>query len=185
MTGVQTCALPILLAPWPEYDDDLAFPKAHARMATVMEVTRTIRYLRTEVQLPPGKKVRVVLLAGSEQSQTALNHGLATLQRLAAVEEAQITLELVEKPKQALTAVVGDIEIYLPLAGVVDLQQELARLEKELKKMDGEIARAEGKLSNAGFIAKAPVEVVAEERAKVEEYRQKRDKVHARIETLR
>lgn len=174
----------IVLAPWPEYAADLAFPDAHARMVTVMEVTRSIRYLRTEVQLPPGKKVGVILLAGSEQSQAALCHGLTTLQRLANVEEAQIILELAEKPRQALTAVVGEIEIYLPLVGVVDLQQELSRLMKEINKLDGEIARAEGKLKNVGFLAKAPEEVVTEERAKVEEYRQKRDKVQARIVTL-
>lgn len=175
----------VMLSPWPEYDAALSFTEAHARTATVMEVTRTIRYLRTEVQLPPGKKVRVILHAGSTSSRDALNEGYAMLQKLAAVEAAEIVIELRERPKQALTAVVGDIEIYLPLAGLVDLQQEMARLEKEAKRLDGELARAEGKLNNPGFLAKAPDDVVAEERAKADDYRQKRDKVRARIEALR
>lgn len=175
----------IVVADWPEYDDALAFPEAHARMNTVMEVTRTIRYLRSEVQLPPGKKVRVILHAGSDGSAAALQEGLAMLQKLSGLEDAEITRSLTEKPKQALTAVVSDIDLYLPLVGLIDLAQEVTRLEKELKKLDGELARAEGKLNNAGFMAKAPEDVVALEREKLEEYRQKRDKVRARIESLK
>ncbi|MBS3982399.1 MAG: valine--tRNA ligase [Dethiobacter sp.] len=175
----------IVLASWPEYDDKLVFSEAHDRMNTVMAVTRTIRYLRSEVQLSPGKKVRVVLHAGSESSAVALTEGIAMLQKLAGLEEAVITLALPEKPRQAVTAVVGDIDIYLPLSGLVDLAQEIARLEKELQKLAGELTRLEGKLTNPGFLAKAPLEVVAEERAKAEGYRLKWEKVHARLESLR
>lgn len=175
----------IVLAPWPEYDSKLVFPEAHARMNIVMAVTRTIRYLRSEVQLPPGKKVRLVLHAGSEGSAAALMEGVAMLQKLAGLEEAVITLALPEKPRQAVTAVVGDIEIYLPLTGLIDLAQEVTRLEKELQKLAGELARMEGKLNNPGFLAKAPQDVVAEERAKAEGYRLKWEKVHARLESLR
>ena len=95
-----------------------------------------------------------------------------------------IVTSLEEKPKQALTAVVGDTEIYLPLAGLVDLAQEVARLQKELKKLDAELKRSAGKLSNPGFLAKAPDEVVAEEKAKAEDYQLKREKVHERIKSL-
>jgi valyl-tRNA synthetase len=174
----------IVIAPYPEYDSALSFNQAHERMNIVMEVTHTVRYLRSEVQLSPAKKVRLILHAGSEQSVAALTEGKAMLQKLAALDEAVITRSLEEKPKQALTAVVGDIDIYLPLVGLVDLKQELARLQKEQKKMESELARAEGKLKNAGFMDKAPDEVVAQERAKVEDYRQKRDKIQARIESL-
>jgi valyl-tRNA synthetase len=106
------------------------------------------------------------------------------LQRLAGLEEAAVTLTLEEKPQQALTAVVDDIDIYLPLAGLVDVQQELARLQKEWEKMDSELTRAENKLKNAGFMAKAPDDVVAQERAKAEDYRQRRDKIRVRMDSL-
>ena len=150
-----------------------------------MDVTRTVRYLRTEVQLPPGKKVNVILHASDEAASAALQAGLATLKRLAAIGEAMIVSELPEKPKQSLTAVVAGVDIFLPLAGVVDLSQELLRLEKELSKLDGELTRSRNKLNNQGFLAKAPDEVVAEERGKAQEYDTLREKVLARIENLK
>ncbi|HZK23831.1 MAG TPA: valine--tRNA ligase [Oscillospiraceae bacterium] len=175
----------IMLASWPEYDPALEFSAAHERMATVMEVTRTIRYLRSEVQLPPGRKAQVILNVDSGASAQALAAGEAMLKKLANLEEMTVVRELPEQPQQALTAVVGDIEIYLPLKGLVDIEQEIKRLQKELKKLESEVARAEGKLNNQGFLAKAPQQVIAEERAKAENYRLRRDKVRERIISLR
>ncbi|EEG78169.1 valine--tRNA ligase [Dethiobacter alkaliphilus] len=174
----------IVLALFPEYDDSLDFARAHANMDVVMEVTRTVRYLRSEVQLPPAKKAKVILHTGSDAAAAALKDGTSMLQKLASLDEVEIVSTLAEKPKQALTAVVGDTDIYLPLVGLVDLEQELARLKKELKKLDAELKRSAGKLSNQGFLAKAPEEVVAEERAKAEDYQLKRDKVAERIRSL-
>ncbi|MCR3922308.1 MAG: valine--tRNA ligase [Firmicutes bacterium] len=175
----------IVLASYPEYDVTLECSEAHARMNTVMDVTRTIRFLRSEIQLPPGRKAQAIFNVGSEQSATALFEGTAILQRLAGLEKVDIVSQLLDQPKQALTAVVGDIEVYLPLAGLVDLEQEIKRLEKEAKKLESELARSSGKLKNQGFLAKAPENVIAEERAKAEDYQARLDKVRARISSLR
>jgi valyl-tRNA synthetase len=150
-----------------------------------MEVTRTVRYLRSEVQLPPGKKVQVIIKADSESSLQTLAAGEAVLQKLAGLEKLTVLRELPEQPKQALAAVVGDLEVYLPLQGLIDIEQEIKRLEKELQKLEAEVARAEGKLNNQGFLAKAPQQVVAAERAKAESYRLQRDKIRERILSLR
>ena len=107
------------------------------------------------------------------------------LQKLAGLEKVEIAQGLSQQPKQALTAVVEDIEIFLPLAGLIDIEQEIKRLEKELQKLTAEIERAEKKLQNQGFLAKAPAEVVAEERVKAENYRLRRDKIQERILSLR
>lgn len=88
-------------------------------------------------------------------------------------------------PGKAMTAVVTGAELYLPLAGLIDIEQEIARLEKEVEHLNKEVERVEKKLSNEGFMAKAPEKVVAEERAKLQDYSGKRDKVMARIAELR
>jgi valyl-tRNA synthetase len=175
----------ILLSAWPHYDESLNFPEAFTRMNTVMEVTRTIRYLRGEVQLPPSKKVNVVLHAGSVDAFAALTGGVETLKKLALIDEAAIVRELDEKPGQALTAVVSGVDIYLPLAGLIDLTLEVQRLEKELQSLESEMARCCAKLANEGFIAKAPAEVIASEREKEAEYLRRRDKTLIRLQDLK
>ncbi|NLZ39237.1 MAG: valine--tRNA ligase [Firmicutes bacterium] len=175
----------IVLAAWPEYDPAFEYQAAHDRFNLVMEVTRSIRFLRSEVQLPPGKKVELIFRVTNSESVAALQENEQILQKLAGLEKMEIVTNLSQQPKQALTAVVKDIEIYLPLAGVIDIEQEIKRLEKELQKITAEIERAEKKLQNQGFLSKAPAEVVAAERAKAENYRLKRDKIQERILILR
>lgn len=179
--GVKT----IMLSEWPEYNPAFYNTGAHARMNLVMAVTRTIRFLRSEVNLPPAKKVNVILHAGSSATESTLRAGLATLKKLALVDEAVIVRELPEKPRQALSAMADEVDIYLPLTGLVDVSQELERLGKEMKNLDAELARCTAKLANKGFLSKAPAEVVAGEQAKLNDYRVLRDKVFERIHCLK
>ncbi len=174
----------IMLAPWPVYDDALFFPEAHARMQTLMEVIRAIRYLRGEAALPPSRKVGVVLQAGSAEAEAAILSGMETLKKLALAEDVHVSRSLAEKPRQALSAIAGSVEVYLPLAGLVDLSREVSRLKKELEELDGEIARVTAKLSNESFISRAPAEVVEAEREKEARYRARHKKVQNRIADL-
>lgn len=153
-------------------------------MQKVMEVTRAVRFLRVEAQLLPSKKAKVVLLAGSPETESALLAGLETLKKLALVEDVLLTCSLPEKPRQALSATAGDVEVYLPLAGLVDLTQEVARLKKELQELESEIERVTAKLSNQGFLAKAPGGVVESEREKEARYRSRHLEVQNRIKDL-
>lgn len=84
-----------------------------------------------------------------------------------------------------MTAVVTGVEMYLPLAGLIDIAQEITRLEKEIQHLNSEVERVEKKLNNPGFVSKAPEKVIEEERAKLADYSDKRSKVIARIEELR
>jgi valyl-tRNA synthetase len=88
-------------------------------------------------------------------------------------------------PEKAMSAIVTGAELYLPLAGLIDIEQEIARLEKELKTLNAEVERIEKKLANPGFMAKAPANVIEEERAKMNDYADKRDKTLARIAELK
>jgi valyl-tRNA synthetase len=106
---------------------------------------------------------------------------------LAKVDDAQLTLtrELDEKPKKAVTLVAGEgVEAYLPLAGLVDLEQEMARLQKALDEADREIRRAEGMLANEGFTAKAPPHVVQQQRDRLAEQEERRARLEARLQAL-
>jgi valyl-tRNA synthetase len=109
------------------------------------------------------------------------------LTRLARVDAARLRIEeeLTEKPTKALALVVRDYEIFLPLAGLVDVDRERARLAAELEKIQQEIARAENLLGNADFVSKAPAEVVGKERAKLEDHRQRYTKLEERLKSLK
>jgi len=84
-----------------------------------------------------------------------------------------------------MSAIVTGAEMFLPLAGLIDIEQEIARLEKELKTLNSEVERVEKKLANPGFVSKAPAAVIEEEKAKMNDYADKRDKVLARIAELK
>ena len=88
-------------------------------------------------------------------------------------------------PDKAMTAIITGAELYLPLAGLIDITQEIARLDKELQSLHGEVERVEKKLGNEGFVAKAPAKVIEEEKAKHADYSDKRDKVIARLAELK
>lgn len=96
----------------------------------------------------------------------------------------EISLTLAN-PDKAMTGILTGAELYLPLAGLIDISQELVRLEKELQSLHGEVERIEKKLGNEGFVAKAPAKVIDEEKAKLADYADKRDKVIARLAELR
>lgn len=173
----------IVPAPWPTAVEAHDFPAGHERMNLVIEVIRAIRALRAEAQLPPGAKVQVILQA-PEETGVALSEGLPLLQKLANVSEARLVLQLADKPRRCLSAAVGEVELYLPLADVLDVDQERQRLEKEAQRLDAELARCRAKLQNEAFLAKAPAQVVAEERDKEAGYSVQREKVRARLSAL-
>ncbi|MNC09631.1 Valine--tRNA ligase [compost metagenome] len=90
-----------------------------------------------------------------------------------------------EAPAKAMTGVVTGAELYLPLAGLIDIAQEIARLEKEIQSLNSEVERVEKKLANEGFVAKAPAKVIEEEKAKMADYSAKREIVAARLAELK
>ena len=104
---------------------------------------------------------------------------------MGAISELTVLAEDAAKPENAMTAVVSGIEVYLPLAGLIDVEKENARLNKELAALAKELARVEGKLGNAGFLAKAPEDVIAKEKAKADEFNAKKTAILERLEYLK
>ena len=175
----------IMLSPWPLKDESEIDLKINEQMNLTIEVIRAIRNLRSEMNIPLGKKIEVIINANTQENYAYLTNTLSYIQSLASIENINLTIGLSEKPSQAVTAVVHGIEIYLPLKGLVDIDKEIARLEKELAKMESEIKRIENKLANEGFVAKAPAEVIEKEKEKMVKYQASKEALLVRLNDYR
>lgn len=174
----------VMLASWPTYDEAFENTEAVTEMNLLMDVIRAVRNIRAEVNVPMSKKVELQLKPVSGQVASIIDRNADYIRRFCNTSEYESSLEL-EAPDKAMTAVVTGVEMYLPLAGLIDIAQEIARLEKEILHLNSEVERIEKKLNNPGFVSKAPEKVIEEERAKLADYSDKRSKVIARIEELR
>ncbi|MCF8099810.1 MAG: valine--tRNA ligase [Desulfarculaceae bacterium] len=156
----------IMKAPWPGDHDDQIDPQAEHDMGLVMEVIGAVRNIRGEMSISPGKVVPVVLSASDDGALEVLKAQAARIQSLAKTQELAWTKEG-EQPAKSAGAALSEVNVFVPLEGLVDFSAEEARLEKELAKLDKEITPSRKKLTNQGFLAKAPEAVVAKEKAKV------------------
>ena len=172
----------IVIAKFPEYDPALSFPEAEHDMQLVMDAISAVRNRRAEMNVPPSKKARILVVS----DRAALyKDSEAFFMKLAGASEVDIAAGREDVPEGAVNIVVGGAELFLPMAELVDKQKELERLEKEKKDLEAEIDRVEKKLANQGFVAKAPQKVVDEERAKGDKYREMLEKVIVSIEATK
>jgi valyl-tRNA synthetase len=174
----------IMIAPWPKRRPDLEDPDSEARMVLLMDVIRSIRNLRGELGLPPGKPARCLVVAGDTASRLLLERYASYVTQLAVAQPLEFAGPEQPKPKQALSSVVRGVEVYIPLAGLVDLDKEIARLEKESGAVSRELERVRGKLANESFLAKAPPEVIDKERGRETELDQKLIAIKRRVVML-
>jgi valyl-tRNA synthetase len=172
----------IMIQRYPSLQPGWIDDETETRMASLMDVIRAIRNLRAEMNCPPGKEVKVVF-CGSETDLTFLREQQPYLRALGRVGSAEYRGSG-DPPKAAATAVVGSLEIYLPLDDLVNLEEERARLSKEVGKIEGELARVEKKLSNGDFIAKAKPEVIQKEKAKAVEFEEKIRTLRSSLEKI-
>ncbi len=171
----------LIVARWPEPREPEGWEESKmADFALIQEIVRSIRNLRAEKNVAPGKRIAATIV--SNEKTALLKEQSAILAALAGLDQSQISnlQSLTEKPKDAIALVVGSVEIYLPLAGMVDLADEKARLEKELKESQSHIERLE-KLLGSDFANKAPAPVVAKEREKLTGYKETAEKIKAQL----
>ncbi len=174
----------ITVANWPKVNAELSDQKAASDMKLLVEIIRSVRNSRAEVNTPLSKKINILLKAKDEETLSTLEKNRGYLDRFCNPEELIIQTEI-EAPDKAMTSIVTGVEIILPLAGLINLDEEIARLEKELSKLDKEVERVQKKLGNEGFLKKAPEKVIEEEKAKEKDYTEKRAAVQARISELK
>ena len=158
----------IMLQPYPVYDPQKVDTEAIAELNWVKAFIMGVRQVRSEMDIKPGKLLPVLLKNGSETDRQRLTENQSFLSSLAKLE-AITWLEDAEEAPESATALVGDMKLLIPLAGLIDKQAELERLQKNMTKLKAEVNRLSGKLSNANFVDKAPEAVVNKEREKLAE----------------
>lgn len=173
----------IMISKWPVADESLVDLEAERGMNAIMDSIKAIRNMRAEVNANPGKKIPAIMLV-SEDLREVVAHNDSYIKLLGGIDNLELRPLNGEKPENAMAAVVTGIEVYLPLAGLIDVEKETQRLSKELAAMEKDLQRAGGKLNNAGFLAKAPEDVIAKERAKYEELSGKIEAVKKRMAYL-
>ncbi|MFZ3114147.1 MAG: valine--tRNA ligase [Syntrophales bacterium] len=163
----------LMVSVFPAYEDALYDEEAERQVGTIMEVIAAIRNIRGEMGISPAKKLRVIIQTPQGQTREIVLNGEGYIRNLANLEDLQI-LEMGEEPKEAATAVAGEMKIFVLLGGLVDVGEERARLEKEMAKIDKDMAFVGKKLANRDFVAKAAATVVEKEEVKYRDLQGKR-----------
>lgn len=158
----------LMLQPYPAPDasqiDTVAIADTNWLMAFILGVRR----IRGEMNLPPGKPLPVLLQDGSGQDRERVRDYLVYLEKLARLKTLAWLGSDDNAPESAI-AMVGDLRILIPMAGLIDKQAELNRLDKEIQRLKNDLPRIETKLNNPGFIDKAPADVIGKEKARLAE----------------
>ena len=174
----------LVVATYPTVHPEQMDEKAAEEMEFLMDFIRSVRTVRNEMNTPLSKPINIIAKVSDAAHYTVLKENESYIARFSNPEEF-VYGEDVEAPSDAVTSVITGAEIYLPLAGLINIEDEIARLEKEAEKLQQEVDRVEKKLSNEKFVAKAPATVVEAERAKGADYQAQREAVLERIATLK
>ena len=175
----------IMVAPWPSTLSMDGFSSAAAHMNVMMDGIKGIRNMRAEMNVPMGKRSEVILVPATEELKGILETHGDYFHTLGWAEKVTVLSPDAPKPENATVTVVNGLEVYLLLKDLIDADKEKERIAKEQATVLKEIARLEGKLNNQGFLAKAPEAVVAKEKEKLEEYKQKQQALNEREEFLK
>ena len=172
----------IMIASWVE--ETVVDEVSEKSMSAIMETIKTIRNLRAEIGVQPKKQSEVILHITDDSLSEVVKANQIYLNKLASVEPLKFLNAGDSKPEHALSGVVEGVEIFLPLAGLIDIEKETARLQKELDKLNKGIESTKNKLNNERFISKAPAEVVQAERDKLATAQEKINSIEERIKTF-
>ena len=171
LPGRRPCAT-IMQATYPIAAGIPRFSDGADKMELIMEVIKGIRNIRGEMNVAPSKKIPVLLDCKNAATGRVVAEGEAYIRSLARLEEL-VTGVAIERPKQSATQVAGDVEILIPLAGLIDIEEEEKRLDKEINKVEKDVRMFEKKLANEDFVARAPAEVLEKNRIKLQDARDK------------
>ncbi len=173
----------IMVAAWPECDAALIDQQAEAQMQCLQEVVTGVRIIRGEMNVPPGRKVEVLISATSDEVEQTLRQAVPDIALLSRAASVQVGEGLVRPPASG-SAMTAAAEIFVPLEGLIDLAAERQRLKREIQKLAGLLKGLDAKLANECFLTKAPPEIVAQERQRQAEYRATQEKLNASLKLV-
>lgn len=175
----------IALASWPGTRAEWVFEDDARNVTALMEIIRAIRSIRADFKIDPARKIDVILHVYRPDQLQFIEGASRSLTRLAGVKDLKLVTALAERPRGAAVAVASGVDIYVPLAGVIDIAAELARLEKEYTETDAHARRMGARLNDPNFLAKAPADVIEQQRRRHRELQDRLQRLAQRIEHLR
>ncbi len=175
----------LMISSWPKYRAEWEFPAAEELMGHAKDITRGIRNMRAEMNVPNNRRTKVFIVSGDQELLNGMEILKESVKPLMLANDIILQCEKKEAAEDAVSIVVPGAAVYLPLEDLVDFEQELERLTKEEEKLTKEIARAKGMLSNEKFLSKAPEKKVQEEKEKLEKYTQMLEQVKERMAGLK
>jgi valyl-tRNA synthetase len=173
----------IMVADWPVAEERLIDNPSETELEVIKNAVTAMRTIRAELKVAPSLKIKAMATAGEAADLGPLKTGSALISKLAGLEELEIGADL-KRPPQSAIAVVGKMEIYVPLAGLVDIAKERDRLKKDLEAIERESQKIGQKLANEGFLAKAPADVVEKQRNKQHDLADRRAKIESQLDSL-
>ncbi|MDY2522078.1 valine--tRNA ligase [Weissella confusa] len=174
----------IVVAAYPEVKAELDNPTAEADFQSLTDLIKAVRTIRTEANAPMSTEIDVLIKTSDENLARIFDENSDYISRFVKPKSLEISAD-VAAPKLAMTQIISGAEVYVPLEELIDLDEEIARLQGDLKKFAGEVKRAEGKLGNEKFVNNAPEAVVAEEREKLADWQAKLAATESRLEELK
>ena len=175
----------IMLAPWPEYTEEWNFAKEEADVETIKVLVKGIRNIRSEMNVPPSRKAKYFIVSPDADLCELFASHKDIYSQLISASEIDVQADKAGIPEDAVSVVIPNAVVYIPLEELVDMAKERERLEKEKAKLAKELARSNGMLNNEKFLSKAPQAKVDEEKAKLEKYKQLMEDVENRLAQLK
>ena len=174
----------IMTADWPVYREEWNFASQEKAVETIKEAVRAIRNVRSDMNVPPSKKAQVYVVSGEKEIRDIFEDGKLFFATLGYASQVTVQEDKTGIPENAVSALIHQAAIYMPLAELVDVEKEIERLKGEEKRLEKELARSHGMLGNEKFISRAPEAKIQEEKAKLEKYTAMMEQVKERLAQL-
>ena len=174
-----------MISAWPTFKAEWDFAKEEAEVALIKEAVKSIRAVRTDKNVPPSRKAKVIVVSDKEEVRKIFTEGESFFASLSYASEVAVQADKSGIDDNAVSAVISQTVIYMPFSDLVDIDKEVERLKKEHKRLEGEIARSNGMLSNEKFVSKAPEAKINEEKEKLAKYTEMLKQVEEQLSRLK